>query len=78
MVHERSATPLEKPGDMTFFAASPETHLAFAKHLTAERKTEKFIAGKGVVTKWERVRCNNHWFDALYNASAAGHACGSG
>ena len=24
------------------------------------------MAGKGVVTKWERVRKNNHWFDALY------------
>ena len=39
-------------------------------------KTEEFIAGKGVVAKWERVRRNNHWFDAIYNASAAGHACG--
>jgi hypothetical protein len=29
-----------------------------------------------VVVKWERIRRQNHWFDALYNASAAGHACG--
>ena len=40
------------------------------------RKTEEFVAGKGVVTKWERVRRANHWFDALYNACAAGHLCG--
>ena len=27
-------------------------------------------------TKWERVRKNNHWFDALYNACAVGHYAG--
>ena len=47
-----------------------------AKHLTAERKTEEFVAGKGVLTKWERLNRNNHWFDALYNACAAGHGSG--
>ena len=26
--------------------------------------------------KWERLRRQNHWFDALYNACAAGHYCG--
>jgi len=38
-------------------------------------KTEEFVAGKGVVEKWERIRKQNHWRDALYNASAAGHLC---
>ena len=51
-------------------------HLALAKHLTSEVKTEEFMAGRGVVTKWERRRKQNHWFDALYNACAAGHLCG--
>lgn len=23
--------------------------------------------------KWERLRRQNHWFDALYNACSAGH-----
>lgn len=31
---------------------------------------------KGMVTKWDRRRKQNHWFDALYNACAAGHYCG--
>ena len=31
---------------------------------------------KGVVVKWERLGRQNHWFDALYNACAAGHGCG--
>ncbi|MCA8989342.1 MAG: hypothetical protein KDA78_16960, partial [Planctomycetaceae bacterium] len=39
-------------------------------------KSEEFAVGKGVVTRWERIRRNNHWFDALYNACAAGHASG--
>ena len=26
--------------------------------------------------QWERRRKQNHWFDALYNACAAGHYCG--
>jgi hypothetical protein len=75
-VHQRLATPLGQPGSMSFFQAPPYEHLALAKHLTAETKAEEFIAGKGVVTRWERVRRQNHWFDALYNAAAAGWLCG--
>jgi hypothetical protein len=74
--HQRLVTPLGKPGAMTLFRARPQEHLALAKHLTAEAKTEEFVAGKGVVMKWERVRRQNHWLDALYNACAAGHGCG--
>jgi hypothetical protein len=76
-VHARLSTPLSRPGAMTLFQAAPREHLALAKHLTAETKTEQFVAGKGVVAKWERLRRQNHWFDALYNACAAGHACGA-
>lgn len=65
-----------EPGAMTLFQAPVHEHLSLAKHLTAEKKTEEFIAGKGVVTKWERIRRNNHWFDALYNACVAGHHAG--
>lgn len=61
---------------MTLFQASTAEHLALAKHLTAEVKTEEFVAGRGVVVKWERLRRQNHWFDALYNACAAGSFCG--
>jgi hypothetical protein len=60
---------------MTLFQGTLQDHLAFAKHMTAEVKTEEFIAGKGMVAKWERRRKQNHWFDALYNACAAGHYC---
>jgi hypothetical protein len=70
------STPLNKPGALTLFRTQPQEHLSLAKHLTAETKTEEFIAPKGVVVKWERIRRQNHWFDALYNACAAGHGCG--
>jgi phage terminase large subunit GpA-like protein len=76
-VHQRMTSPQGKDGAMTLFEASPQTHLALAKHLTAEVKTEEFVAGKGVVVKWERLRRQNHWFDALYNASTAGYHCGA-
>ena len=75
-VHQRLATPLGQPGAMTLYAARPSDHQSFVKHLTAESKTEEYVAGRGVVTKWERVRKNNHWFDALYNACALGHYAG--
>jgi phage terminase large subunit GpA-like protein len=43
---------------------------------TAEVKTEEFVAGRGVVTKWERIRRQNHWLDALCYACAAGSFAG--
>jgi hypothetical protein len=76
-VHQRLATPVDSAGAMTLFQAAPEEHLALAKHLTAEKKTEQFVAGKGVVTKWERLRRQNHWFDAIYTACTAGSYCGA-
>ncbi|MCG6156349.1 terminase gpA endonuclease subunit [Rubinisphaera margarita] len=75
-VHQRLTTPLSQPGAMRLFQAAPHEHLSLTKHLTAERKIEEFVAGKGMVTRGERIRKNNHWFDALYNACAAGHAVG--
>jgi hypothetical protein len=75
-VHQRLSTPLEKPGALFLYKAPPQEHLSLAKHLTAEKKTEEFVAGRGVVTKWERLRRQNHWFDALYNACVAGHLGG--
>jgi hypothetical protein len=55
----------EAPGAMTLFHALPQDHLPLAKHLTAETKIEEFVQGKGMVVRWERLRRQNHWFDAL-------------
>ena len=75
-VHQRLTTPIGQPGAMTLFAAPPQEHLRLAHHLTAEKKVEEYLPGKGVVVKWQRVRKDNHWLDALYNASAAGQLSG--
>jgi hypothetical protein len=34
------------------------------------------VPGKGVIVKWECIRRNNHFFDALYYAAAASWYCG--
>ena len=75
-VHQRLTVPAEAEGALKLYNASQNDHLSFAKHLTAEKQIEEFVTGKGTVTKWERVHKNNHWFDAIYNAAAAGHFCG--
>lgn len=69
-------TPIGSDGAMTLDYAPNREHLSFAKHLTAEVKTGEFVAGKGPVIRWERIRRQNHWFDALYNACVA--ASGNG
>jgi len=35
-------------------------------------KSEEFVPGKGVFVKWTCPRRQNHFFDALYYAAAAG------
>jgi len=74
--HERLTTPVGEPGALTLFRAMPMDHFSLAKHLTAERQVEEFIAGKGTVIRWEAIRRTNHWLDALYLACGASHFCG--
>lgn len=75
-VHERLATPFAQSGAMEFFQADDKAHTKLVAHLTAEKQTQKFVPGKGTVTVWETISRTNHWFDAAYIASAAGHLCG--
>lgn len=74
-VQERLACPAAAAGALTFFEAPPRDHLDFADHLTAERSLQEFLVGRGMVTRWERVKRNNHWLDCLYNCCAAGREC---
>jgi phage terminase large subunit GpA-like protein len=75
-VHSRLQTPIDQPGGLSLFHATPTEHLTFAKHLTAERRVEEFVAGRGLVTRWEAVNRNNHFLDALALACLAGYAVG--
>ena len=76
-VHRRLSTATDSPGAMTFYHAMPQEHRTLSHHLTAEKQVEEFVAGKGSVIRWVRVRHSNHWLDCLYAASAAGHLCGA-
>jgi hypothetical protein len=74
----RRAEELARDADVRTTVPRPPKATADAAPRTlvvAETKVEEFVAGKGVVVRWERIRRQNHWFDALYNACAAGHGC---
>jgi phage terminase large subunit GpA-like protein len=77
-VHARLQTPAGQPGGLTLFhVAAANEHLTFAKHLTGEKKTEQFVAGRGLITKWtNESRKRNHYLDALALACVAGHGVG--
>lgn len=73
-LHVRLLTPIGQPGALTLYG--PGDHLGYAKHLTSEKKVEEFVAGRGLVTRWERVHRNNHGLDSTCMACVAGHAQG--
>jgi phage terminase large subunit GpA-like protein len=75
-VHARLQTPPGEAGGLSLFHGTPTEHLSFAKHLTAEKRVEEFIAGRGLVSRWEAVNRNNHFLDALAMACVAGHGVG--
>jgi phage terminase large subunit GpA-like protein len=75
-VHERLVSPVGSPGAMVLYQALPGEHTKFAKHMTAEKQVEEFVPERGVLRVWKRVRKQNHLFDAIYNACAAGNFCG--
>lgn len=75
-VHERLTTPPGAAGACTLYEAPARTHTSLSHHLTAEKQVEQFVAGKGMVRRWETLSKANHWFDAFYLAAAAAHFVG--
>jgi phage terminase large subunit GpA-like protein len=73
-LHARIATPVGQPGAFSLHGGGD--HLGFAKHLTAEKKVEEFIAGKGLVARWDQVNRNNHFLESTCLACVAGHVAG--
>lgn len=73
-LHARLLTPMGQPGAFTLYG--PGDHLTFAKHLTAEKKIEEFVAGEGLSTRWEQVNRNNHFLDSSCLAGVMGHVLG--
>ena len=69
--HQFLISPAGQPGSLVLYDAPPQEHLTLARHLTAERKVEEFIPGKGTVERWVRDRKQNHYLDCLMQACAA-------
>jgi phage terminase large subunit GpA-like protein len=75
-VHSRLECHKEKPFAVQLFQSEPREHLKYAKHLTAEKKVEEFVVGRGLVTRWEKIRKDNHWLDCEAMAHCAADAAG--
>ena len=76
-VSARIATPKGTPGAMSLFSAGNKNeHLSFAKHLTAERRVETYVPGKGLTSRWERVNRNNHYLDSFALSCIAANGVG--
>lgn len=76
-IHARLTVPLGQPGALSLFdEPDRREHMSFARHLTAERQVKQFIEEKGEITRWQVIRANNHWLDALTLCGPAGHLLG--
>ncbi len=62
---ESLSLDIGEAGSVVLFpVANEREHARFANHITAEKKVEEFKVGKAPVVYWERVRRENHYFDA--------------
>jgi len=77
-LHERLATPEGQPGALVFFhSTNPNEHTTIAKQIgESEKIQEEFKPGKGLLRRWVRQSRANHYFDAGYLATCAGHLLG--
>lgn len=65
------------PGSLALYQAEPTQHRNYFKHITAEEENQIFDKARNAdVTKWERIRHSNHFFDASVYASIAAAHCG--
>lgn len=72
--HSRLECEPHEPGAIQLYKAeNPREHFTYAKHLTAEKKVEEFIAGRGLIVRWEKMRKANHYLDTESLANVAGH-----
>ena len=76
-VHSGFASPAGAPGALMLYAGTPLDHLAFARHITAEREEEEFVPGRGVRVWWNQISKNNHYLDTTYMARAAADMLGA-
>ncbi len=76
VVHEGFAIAAGGPGSLTLFQAQNRDHLSFARQITAERREEEFVPGRGVRVFWNRLWKDNHYLDVTAYARAAADILG--
>ena len=58
------------PGSLVLYEAEPREHQNIYRHFTAEQETRYFDVNRNrEVSKWDRVRKSNHYFDAATYAT---------
>jgi phage terminase large subunit GpA-like protein len=62
-VHEGFRVLLGTPGSLSLFQADKIEHLQFAKQITAERRIEEYVPGKGTQVYWSQGHRANHYLD---------------
>jgi hypothetical protein len=73
-LHQRLSMDQGQPGALTLYeAASPQEHVEYSQHITAEIQKAQWVDGRGEVVIWDRIRRQNHYLDAGYLSLAAGH-----
>lgn len=76
VVHEGLGTAPGGPGSIALFSAQVRDHLSFARQITAERREEEFVPGKGSRIFWNRLWKDNHYLDVTSYARAAADMLG--
>lgn len=81
-LHARLSSMSSAPGAITLFHVDRsdmqevEWRRRFVRQLTAEKSTQEFVKRRGMVTRWTKIRQDNHWLDstalALVAASISG------
>lgn len=78
--HERLRLKIDAGGSMRIPKSPDRDRKRFKKliaHLTAERRVQRDVPGKGLIEVWEKVPGKrNDWLDCLVYACAAGHFAG--
>ena len=76
-VASRILTSLGDKGSLSLWGRSPEAHLLFAEHLTAEYRVKTEGRGRKVEEwKMRPEAKDNHWFDGIVGNAVAASMCG--
>jgi len=81
-LHARLSCEPTAPGAITLFHVTRtdltevEGRRRFVRQLTAEKSTQEFVKGRGMVTRWTKVRQDNHWLDSTALALIGGSISG--